>query len=434
MDDLPSQSIAVFYIGLLILFVTGHAFISILKVAFFGLSRLQLNELRDTHERQFQQLTDLFRDRDLLFVVLHFWTTLFGGGALIVASRITTNLDHFWIGILTLILIFVALILFGDIVPRSYAVHHIHHLARNTHLLALFRLLYWVSFPVTLPLHQFLHAFSSYFGHEYLSPYVLVEEIRSQIPDTPDKDEGFKEEEREMIRGVMEFGETVVREVMIPRIDMVVFDADDEHPADIMELIVNKGHSRIPLYEGTIDNIIGILYAKDLLSQLKRQEPITDLREIMRKAWFVPESKHIRELLQEFRKEKIHIAIVVDEYGGTAGLVTLEDIIEEIVGDIFDEYDVETTPLFRKIDEQTYLIDAIMDIDELNDELGLNLPVNEDYDTLGGFIFDQLGRVPEPHETIDYQNYRFEILRIDGHRIKKIKLYFLPNHEIAAEE
>lgn len=227
--------------------------------------------------------------------------------------------------------------------------------------------------------------------------------------------------EREMIHSIFEFGETEVHEIMVPRIDMVCVEQDTSLE-DLTRLIKDKGHSRIPLYKDGVDNITGILYAKDLLPYLINQKgKEIDLEKLARPVSFVPESKKLHHLLREFQQEKYHMAIVVDEYGGTAGLVTFEDVIEEIVGDIQDEYDQEP-PLYRKLDEATFMVDAKIDLHDLNEKLDLDLPTEGEYESLGGFIFSLTGYVPEENEVVKYENYTFIVENIERNRIVRVKL------------
>jgi putative hemolysin len=188
----------------------------------------------------------------------------------------------------------------------------------------------------------------------------------------------------------------------------------------LMQLVKIKLHSRIPVYKDEIDNIIGILYVKDLLPYLnKRRKEQIDLQKLARPSYFVPEQKKIDELLREFQEEHIHMALVVDEYGGISGLVTMEDIIEEIVGEIQDEYDKES-PLFKKIDEKTYLIDGKMSLEEVNEELNLILPAVEGVETISGFILNLLGSLPKEKEQVRFESYKFTIEKINRNRILKV--------------
>jgi CBS domain containing-hemolysin-like protein len=225
-------------------------------------------------------------------------------------------------------------------------------------------------------------------------------------------------EQKEMIRGVVELSGTTVREVMVPRIDTVFLCIDDSKE-EVLAAITESGHSRFPVYQETIDNVIGIHYVKDVLAGLFKKEPF-DIKKLVRKPFFVPEPKHIDELLRELRRKRVHIAVVVDEYGGVSGIVCMEDIIEEIVGDIQDEFDNETENIL-KLDEQVFLCDARVNLDDLAKEIGIELPV-ENFDTLGGFVFDLFGKIPVQYEKTAYNGHEFIVQEMDGHKIQKVKI------------
>ena len=237
-----------------------------------------------------------------------------------------------------------------------------------------------------------------------------------------DDDDGsysdLNHEEKDMIRGVVELSETTVKEVMIPRID-VVFIQNDMELDEILANVTDSGHSRFPVYKDTIDNVIGILYVKDLLRSIIKKDSF-DIENIIRKPYFIPESKRINTLLHEFKRRRVHIAVAVDEYGGVSGIVCMEDIIEEIVGDIQDEFDDEDEDII-KIDENNYLCDTRADIEDINKHLDLNIP-HDDYDTLGGFVFDLFGKIPVRYEKVTYEGINFIINNMDGHKIRTIKI------------
>ena len=242
------------------------------------------------------------------------------------------------------------------------------------------------------------------------------EELRS-IVESETEEGTIEAEEREMIEGIFEFGETTVKEVMIPRIDMVSAEITMP-PRDLLELVQQSRHSRIPIHEERIDNIKGVVYVKDILLNLATDKTWA-IADIMRPPYFVPENKMLNELMAEFKKEKVHMAIVVGEYGGTSGLVTMEDVIEEIVGEIQDEYD-EEEPLFKWSEDGKVLIaDARIAIEDLNPILNVELP-EDGYETLGGFIYNVLGHVPEPSENLEYGNLFIRINEVEGQRITRV--------------
>lgn len=227
----------------------------------------------------------------------------------------------------------------------------------------------------------------------------------------------IEEEEKELIESIIEFQDKQVYEVMVPRVDVVLLSIDTPYEK-IIETIVSTGHSRIPIYEGSIDNILGILHVKDLikLSCLKD----FNIKDYLHEPLFVPDTKRIGELFKEMRKKKTHMAIVLDEFGGFEGIVTMEDLLEEIVGEIQDEYDLEEVP-YRKINEKEYIIDAKVSIDDVEEILNLDLP-NDDYDTFGGFFLDLLGHIPNKGEKVFYNNICLTAIEVKGNRIIKIKV------------
>ncbi len=237
-----------------------------------------------------------------------------------------------------------------------------------------------------------------------------------QRPGLEEKPDGIAAERQEMIEGIEELSVTTVKEVMVPRTDTVFIPLSATH-VEILETVVSSGHSRIPVYGETIDDIVGILYAKDILRVLKAGKSI-DLAGLVRKPFFVPESKRIDSLLREFKRRHVHIAIVVDEYGGVSGIVSLEDIIEEIVGEIQDEFDDEGEEILRSPDGG-WLCEARIDLDDLNKRLGLSLP-EDDFDTLGGYVFDLFGRIPEPGESVEASGLCFVVQATEGHRITRV--------------
>jgi len=225
-------------------------------------------------------------------------------------------------------------------------------------------------------------------------------------------------EEKDMIRGIVELSDTTIKEVIVPRID-VVFISDEISEEELYKVLIETGHSRFPVYKETIDNVIGVLYVKDLFSKIVTKEQIR-IDEIIRKAYFVPESMKLDSLLKEFKHRRVHIAIAVDEYGGVSGIVCMEDIIEEIVGDIQDEFDNEEEDILS-IGEGIFLCDARVNIEDFNEELNMDIS-DDDFDTLGGFVFDLFGKIPVRFEKVSYKNVDFIIQNMDGHKINTIKV------------
>ncbi len=225
-------------------------------------------------------------------------------------------------------------------------------------------------------------------------------------------------EKLDMIQGIEELSDTTVKEVMVPRIDVEFFSTDMTLNS-VIQQINDKGFSRYPVFTDTIDNIIGMIYAKDILSYVGNKNPFS-VEKSMRKAYFVPDSKRLDEMLKEFKIRKVHIAVAVDEYGGVSGIICLEDILEMIVGDIQDEFDNETDDIV-KIAKNIFLCEARTPIDELNEALGLELS-DEDFETIGGFVFELFGKIPENLETVTYRNIEFIVQSMSGHKINTVKL------------
>jgi len=246
---------------------------------------------------------------------------------------------------------------------------------------------------------------------------VTEEEIRTWV-NTEQGESGLEKDEREMIYSIFQFGETLSREIMVPRIDITGLDVDS-NVQEAIDIFNKSGHSRVPVYEETIDEIIGLLYAKDLLRTDLTEKEKTDIRPFLRKAYFIPESKNVDELLREMQAQGVHMAIVVDEYGGTAGLVTLEDIVEEIVGEIRDEYDQGEELEYQQISDDEVIFSGRIDLDDVYDILGVDL--TEDMaDTLGGYIYGQIGRVPIGGEQIKVDGWLLTVAQVSGRRIRQV--------------
>jgi putative hemolysin len=252
------------------------------------------------------------------------------------------------------------------------------------------------------------------------------DELKSWV-ETGQSDGALEKEERQMIYSIFQFGDTLAREIMVPRMDMVSLDV--VAPLDeIVEAVSSSGHSRIPVYEDTIDNVIGLLYAKDLLNYLHNQKKFTSLRELIRPAFFVPEAKKLDDLLTEMQSNRTHIAIVVDEYGGVAGLVTLEDILEEIIGEIRDEYDQSEELPFVKINDNEYVFQGNIDLDDFNETMGTEIE-KDMADTLGGLMYGLMGKVPVGGEQVIVENVQLTVEKVVGRRIQKVRALKIPKAE-----
>lgn len=250
------------------------------------------------------------------------------------------------------------------------------------------------------------------------SPAVITEEQLIEIVAATEESGELMEDEKEMIHSVIEFTDTVAREVMTPRTDIDAVDVNAT-PLDVAKKIRETGHTRIPIYSGTIDRIVGIVHAKDLL-QSTLEGNGGSIRDIMREPYVIPESKDLHQLLSEFRSGRTQMAIVQDEFGGTAGLVTIEDLVEEIVGEIVDEYDVEEAEI-QELEEGVWLIDGRTHVDDVNDEVGSKFE-SEEFDTIGGYVFGLFGRQPDRGEQIDAGQWELEVADTDGRRVLKVRV------------
>lgn len=247
----------------------------------------------------------------------------------------------------------------------------------------------------------------------------MTEKELQDLIDESEEGGIINEEEGDMLHSIFEFGETIVREVMVSRTDMVCCSTEASL-SDVLASIISSGHSRVPIFEGTNDRIVGVVYAKDLLRFWGRKPEEIQITQVMRTPYFVPETKSIETLLQEFRTKRVHMAIAIDEYGGTSGLITIEDLIEEIIGDIQDEYDVEEDWLQIE-DEDTVLVDGRLNIEELEDHFEIAIP-REKFDTVGGYLFNLSGHVPVVGEELQDNGLLLTVLEGDDRKIRKVRV------------
>lgn len=324
---------------------------------------------------------------------------------------------------LNVIIVACLILVIGELSPKIAASRNPLVFAHYASLIL--AVIYVVIYPVVLFFDYFILVLSQILRIKApLEERLLRSEEIQTLLNLGEEQGKLEEEEKEMIHSIFEFGEITVREIMVPRMNMICISIEDTC-TDLIELIKRHGHTRIPLFEDTIDHIRGIINAKDLLPHIRQHDENIALLQLSRPAFFVPESKKIDDLLREFQHKRQHMAIVVDEYGGTSGIVTLEDILEQIVGDIHDEYDKDLT-LYKKIDEQTFLVDAQIDIESLNDLTGLNIPLSDEYDTLGGFILELKGSFPDEKEVIHYGDVELDIIKMEKNRIATIKIRLIP--------
>jgi CBS domain containing-hemolysin-like protein len=322
--------------------------------------------------------------------------------------------------------------IFAEVAPKTFAVQHTDQAA-----LAIAPFVYFITrLPILGPFTRLLIAMGNVVtpGKGLKSgPFVSEDEIRAMV-DEAERGDVIEEEEREMIHSVFEFGDTILREVMVPRPDMVAVPVT-RSLQEVLELILRSGFSRIPVYGRDVDDVVGLAYAKDVLRRLHDGQADKPLADILRPALFMPESMKAAECLREMRARKSHMAIVIDEYGGTAGLVTIEDLLEEIVGEIADEYDREE-PNVEPLPDGDYRVNARLGIDEVNELLDVDLPATE-WDSIGGLLFNLVGGVPREGQEVEFQGLRLRAERVQGRRIGRVRIHRLdpapPAPDAAAE-
>jgi len=403
----------------LVLLLLLSAFFSGSETALLAANKLRLRHLEESGNRRAGLVRRLLAEPGRVVTALLVGNNIVNVALTVFATALLVRLWGPQRGPLyALVGLTLVLLVVGEITPKTIAAKYADRLAL------------WVSRPVSGltvllgPVIRILSLLSNLLmrplgGRVDLdSPLVTEEEIRLLVK--VGEEEGvIREEEREMITSIFEFGDTVAREVMVPRIDMVCV-ADTDTVAEALTVIRETAHSRLPVYHGTIDQIVGVVHVKDLLPYVQEGRGQTPVQEASRPAYFVPESTRLDNLFREMRRRKAHLAIVVDEYGGTAGLVTIEDLLEEIVGPILDEYDVEEK-LVETVNDSVALVDGRVSLEEVNEHLGLDLPMGE-VDTIGGFVYSLLGHVPAQGETVTFDGVELVVERLEGHRIARVRV------------
>lgn len=309
------------------------------------------------------------------------------------------------------------MVLVADVIPTAIARSHPRRFARWA--LRALRLPYVLFYPLTRLFLAARHVVVAVVGEAEADKSTDQSRARKMLMQLMGRADSPASSRRFLMRSVVEFPATTVREVMVPRTDMVAVRADMELD-EILVRLLDCGHSRLPVYDETLDDVVGLFYAKDII-QLMASGRDFEIDDYLRQPYFVPETKLISELLTEFQRERIHLAVVVDEFGGTAGLITLEDIIEEFFGDIQDEYDVEPSQLVE-LSGNSVLADARIGIDEIEEFFGVELPVDGEYDSLGGFLLAQFGSVPAAGDEISWESLRFRIVEADAKRIDMVEV------------
>ena len=405
-------------VAILVISLFLCAMASAAETALTSISRIKLKNLVESGDEQAIEIDRLLTNPNKLLSTI----LVVNSVAVIVASSMATVLalsfSPTYGELLSSIIISLVVLIFCEITPKTAAVQNPVRWARI--FIRPVRAAAWVLTPIVWSLSAITNFLVRLVGGEmkHRGPFVTEEELRLLV-SVGEKEGVLEEEETEMIHSIFEFADTTVREVMIPRIDMVTLESDATVDKAV-DLALEAGFSRIPVYEESIDEIIGVLYTKDMLKQLRQGHDTLPIRDLVRPAYFVPETKKLDDLLREIQQQRVHMVIVVDEYGSVAGLVTIEDLVEEIVGDIQDEYDREEK-LYEQISEDEYVFDAKISIDDFNELMNTNLE-DQDYDTLGGFLYAQLDKIPNVGDTITFQEMTFTVLSTRGRRITQVRV------------
>jgi putative hemolysin len=399
------------------------AFFSAAETALFSLTRSQIDEVSERKDARSHKLARLLSDPRRMLVVFLSGSTIVNIIAATIAAVVTSELVQHagqvaWLAfVIQVVIVSLIIVLGGEILPKLTAIRDPLKWAESW--AGLINLANWLLTPVVAVLLPVTDSISRLLGVEKRRLWVSEDEIKTLV-EVGEEHGALEKEEKELIHSIFEFGDTTVRQIMVPRTDMVCLDVNTS-VSKMLETVHASQHTRIPIFENRIDNVIGILHSKDLLLHYPLDDTFS-LRHILRRPSFVPETKLIHELLKQFQDERLHMAIVVDEYGGTAGLVTLEDVIEEIVGEIQDEHDAER-PLWTRLDEQTVVVDARLDVETVNQVLDDDvIPTDQDFETLGGFLLDELGNFPEAKTSIEYHNYVFTVEEVKAHRLGKVRI------------
>jgi CBS domain containing-hemolysin-like protein len=412
----------IFVIGTLIVFLASSA-----QAALVYIDRARLRHMLEEGTPRAHALSRLLDEPSSSLATILFVYTLALGLASAVAFWIDLDVWYSiapWLAIV-LAIVELGVLLLAQFLGRVFAVARPENVA-----LAFVRpveILNRILFPILVPLNALEHGLRRVFGvARGMTPADAEERLRHLVEGNAD----LEEDEREMIASVIELGEQPVREVMVPRIDIVA-GAAASTVREVLDRIIDSGHSRIPIFDDTIDNIVGVIYAKDLLRHLRDGAQDAPVRPLAREPSFVPETKKVDELLHEMQKTRVHVAIVVDEYGGTAGLITIEDLIEEIVGEIQDEYDVEEA-MIEEVSDSEAVFDARVSIRDVNDTLDLDID-DEDFDTLGGLLYHELGKVPNAGDEVRVDGALVTVLTTTGRRVRKVRVTKVQTHAAETE-
>ncbi len=404
---------------LLAFLLLASGFFSGSEIGLFRLSRSRRQHLVDEGGSRAAHLLDrLMSNPDRALITILVGNNLVNIAAAAIATALAIRMfGSTGVGIATGVMTLLVL-LFGEIIPKAYASRFSSKVSLRAS--PLLRLLQTLIFPVVWAFEQVTHLVFRMMGAGRAEQtFSSTEEIRTLI--AMGEEEGvLEEEEREMLHSVIDFGELMAKEVMVPRTDMVCLAAR----ATVKEAVktaVDSGFSRLPVFDGSLDNVVGVVFAKDLLAHLAMDKGDVTVTKVQRQPMFVPESNTLDDVLRELQERRMHMALVVDEYGGTSGLVTMEDLLEEIVGEIFDEYDLRREAV-RVLDENTAVVDARVHVDDVNDKFGTKLPEDEVFETVAGFVFHSLGRIPKEGETFEAHDLRVTVEKAINRRILRVRM------------
>lgn len=408
------ESLIIRFVLLVILLICS-AFFSGCEAAFFSLNRITIGNLKENNKYSGQLVASLLEDPKKLMVTIYVGNELANVG---VAALITSISISFFgnkgiamaIGFGTFLLLFL-----GEITPKTFSIRHAENF--SIFVSRLLKFFYTLVFPVQWIITHMTEAIVALLGSQASDNHIITEEEFHTLVSVGENEGVLESDEKEMIHNVIRFGETTAEEVMTPRVDIFSLNADDDLETAFPK-IQEKFFSRIPIYEKNTEDIIGILYAKDLQKYNRKQKSNVKLRELIHSPFLIPSSKKMHNLLKEFKDNKKHIAIVLDEYGSLAGLVTLEDVLEELVGDIKSEKRKDDSLIIKKNDSK-YSLSSMLEVEEFNKEFKASLPEDE-FDSIGGFVFGLFGRVPRWGESVMYDNFKFTVEKIKGPRILKI--------------
>ncbi len=399
------------------------ALLSSSEVAFISLNRIRLRHLIEKGDNNAKVAQKIRDEHDRLFSAVILSGNLFTILATSVGTALAISLLGEDIGIiLATIMMTILTVVFGELAPKTFAVSHAEKISLS--LARPIEIYIKLISPLVSVLNKLSNSIIRIFGGEVKpAPQLLTEEEMKAMIKIGEEEGAIEKEEKEMLHNVFAFGDKKVTEAMVPRTEMVAI-SEDAVVADALSLVSEEGYSRYPVIKETVDNITGVLYVKDIIRKMADTEipPDTSIKNFVRDAYYIPESKMVTGLLDDMQKNKFQIAIVVDEHGGTAGLITLEDIMEEIVGGLQDEFEaIEAEKEVEVVDERTFVVSGSTGIDEINELVGIELD-SEEFHTIGGYLFGLFGHLPKVGEQLRFHDLRFLILEMDGKKIEKIKI------------